>query len=444
MDRLPLPRDLPLPLPGDPLEFQLALVVLFAVHILFVNLMLGATLVGLYHEWRGRRDPDHDRLAHEIAATVTVNKSLAVVLGVAPLLVANVYYTLHFYSANALTGLAWIMVVPLVALAFLLTYAWEYSWDALAERKGVHMALGGGAAAIFLTVPLIFLANINLMLFPERWADVRGFLSALALPNVLPRYLHFLLASLGVTGLGLAAWFGRRSYPAAERFTTLDNDALRRHFLGLALGASALQFVAGPVVLFSLPERGLSWPLVWLLLGGATVAGFAVWRLWVEMRARRVGLGKGFAVVTILLATTIGFMVTVRHVYREASLAPHRALVAAHSEAFRTRALGASMRAAAGLLEPGETERSFSSPGQRIFTVQCNACHAVGEVRVGPPLEEMVAVYAGDPDGLIAWVRAPGRKRLDYPQMPPVRLSDADYRAVADYVLNREWDEGGA
>jgi len=41
-------------------------------------------------------------------------------------------------------------------------------------------------------------------------------------------------------------------------------------------------------------------------------------------------------------------------------------------------------------------------------------------------------------------VRAPGRKRLDFPQMPPVRLSDADYRAVADYVLNREWDEGGA
>ncbi len=86
---LPAPRDLALPLPADPLVLEIAVVFLFLLHILFVALMVGGSLLTLVYELRGRRDPDLDQLAHEIAKTVTVNKSLAVVLGVGPLLVVN-------------------------------------------------------------------------------------------------------------------------------------------------------------------------------------------------------------------------------------------------------------------------------------------------------------------------------------------------------------------
>ena len=77
---------------------------LFLLHILFVNLMVGGSLLTLAYEIRGLRRPELDQLAREIAATVTVNKSLAVVLGVGPLLAINVLYTLYFYTANSLTG----------------------------------------------------------------------------------------------------------------------------------------------------------------------------------------------------------------------------------------------------------------------------------------------------------------------------------------------------
>lgn len=442
MTNMPVPRDLPLPLPGTPVEFQFAIVLVFLLHILFVNLMLGTTLFALYYEVRGRREPDYDRLARELAGMVTVHKSLAVVLGVGPLLVANVYYTVYMYSANALTGTAWMMVVPLVATAFLLTYAYKYSWDALVERKGLHLAIGAAGAAIFLAVPLIFLANINLMLFPDLWPWVKGFLSALILPNVLPRYLHFLLASLAVTALVLAGWFGRASYPAAERFSFLTGDDLRRHFLAIACGASALQFIAGPLVYFTLPERGINWRLFFLILIGAGIGAFAVWRLWREMLTRRSAPGRGYWVIVGALCLTVVVMASVRHYYRELSLGPHRDLVEARTESFEAMALGARMRAEAGILSAGESEESFTSPGQRVFRVQCNACHAVGEVRVGPPLEEIAAAYPDDPAGLIAWVKAPGRKRTEFPQMPPIRLSDEDYRAVAEYVIGRGWEEG--
>jgi cytochrome c len=64
------------------------------------------------------------------------------------------------------------------------------------------------------------------------------------------------------------------------------------------------------------------------------------------------------------------------------------------------------------------------------------ACHALDERRVGPPLTEIVDIYSGNADGLIAWVKAPGRKRPDYPEMPPISMQEGQYRAVADYILD--------
>ncbi len=57
-------------------------------------------------------------------------------LGVGPLLAINTLYTVYFYTANALTGTFWISIVPLVVVAFLLTYAHKYLWHAMERRKG--------------------------------------------------------------------------------------------------------------------------------------------------------------------------------------------------------------------------------------------------------------------------------------------------------------------
>ncbi len=434
MDPLPIPRDFMLPMPASPVDLQLAVVLLFLAHILFVNLMLGGALLTLFYEVRGLRRPELDRLAHRIAHTVTVNKSLAVVLGVGPLLVMNALYGLWFYTANSLTGRAWIMIVPLVITAFLLLYAHKYSWEVLADRKGLHLAIGGAGAALLLMVPLIFLTNINLMLFPDRWLAVHGFLSALLLPNVLPRYLHFLLATVAITALFLAGWLCRRNQPADPGLSELDRAEIRRELLAAALGATALQVVAGPLLLMTLPPNGLSWPLVGNLALAVALAVIAVVLLWRELRDPGPLSARYWAVV-VALGCTVGLMGLVRHLYREEAIAPHRALVAAHTEVFRTAALGAEMRLAAGVPRLGEAEAA-ASPGERTFRSVCMACHAREERRVGPPLTEIVDLYTGNPQGLIAWVKAPGKKRPDYPQMPPIAMQEAQYLAVADYILD--------
>lgn len=330
----PVPRDIPLPLPLPEGVLVVLLVLSFLLHILFVNLMVGGSVLTLWAEIKGKTRPGYDTLAREIAATITVNKSLAVVMGVAPLLTINVLYTVFFYSANALTGTLWISIVPLVTAAFLLLYFHKYTWERYKDRKGFHISIAAAATVLLLFVPLIFLTNINLMLFPERWVEVKGFFSAVTMANVLPRYLHFLCASVAVMGLFLFGYMRRKGYAFEEIFgnTSFTRHGVLRKWYGLALVASLTQLGLGPLNFFTLPWHAVNWGLVYILLPGIGFAVTAMVLMWRELKGPEERLGKMFYPIVIVLTLTVLFMGTARHVYRAAALVPHRENIKALSD----------------------------------------------------------------------------------------------------------------
>ncbi|HOT00772.1 MAG TPA: cytochrome C [Acidobacteriota bacterium] len=321
----PVLRDLPLPLPLPAGVLAVILVLAFLAHILFVDLLLGGSLLTLWAELRGRREARYLGLARAVAATVTVNKSLAVVLGVAPLLAINTLYPIFFYPATILTGRLWISLVPILIAAFLLLYLHKYRWEQLSRRPALRLGVLGLAVALLLLVPLVFLTNVNLMLFPQRWGSVGGFWSAALLPNVLPRYLHFVCATLAVTGLFLAGWMRRPAYPAAERVSGFTRPDLLRLGYRLALFASLAQLALGPLNFFTLPWHGVTWELAGIFTAGLLFALAAMHQLGRELRAEDAAVGRRFWTVIALLSVTVLFMGWGRHTYRENALAPHRA-----------------------------------------------------------------------------------------------------------------------
>lgn len=430
---LPVPHDIPLPMPIDRVVAEGLLVALFIAHILFVALMVGGSILSLVYEFMGLKKRDYDVLAHEIASTVTVNKSLAVVLGVGPLLGINVLYTIYFYSANALTGTAWIMMVPLITAAFLITYAHKYSWEKLADAKGLHLSIGLLGTLLFLLIPLIFLANINLMLFPERWSEVRGFLSALALPNVLPRYFHFLVASILITALFGVVWFTRKSFPVEERFAELDRAALRRQFYGIALAAVGAQFVFGPLVLFTLPSDGLGWFMILVILAGAVLAVVAALMLWREMLTAPHTVGGRYVTIIALVVTVGMCMGYGRHLYRENAVDEHRAKMMAATDNYELASEAVHWRQLAGI---GLIKLP---PGEKRYVETCSGCHLVDKASAGPALTEIYELYGQDPQGvekMVAWAKKPGRKRTNMIAMPAFGyLPESELRATSEYML---------
>lgn len=439
LTQIPVPKDIPLPLPLSEGLLVFVLILSFLIHILFINLMIGGSILTFWYELRGRKNRDFDQLAREIASTITVNKSLAVVFGVAPLLSINVLYTLYFYSANALTGNIWISVVPWVAVAFLLFYLHKYSWDRLADNKPVHLSILGLGIVSFLFIPFIFLTNINLMLYPEEWGNVKGFFDAMTLPNVFPRYFHFIIASMAITGLFLAWWFGRKSFDIEKYFHSITKVWIRKQMLNLALIATGMQFIFGPLLFLTLPSQGISWSLFWVIIAGVAIAVVVLVQLWKLLNDENEIIGRRFYIVTALFIAIVAFMGTGRHIYRENTLSTHKEMMsertAAHWEMVR--------QAHENLLLPEiESEAGSFKPGQDLFQTNCAICHAANTRLVGPSMTEVVPLYRNDKDALKEWIKEPGRNRMDYPAMTGFpHLTDKQLTDISDYLLQEEWKD---
>ena len=452
----PIPKDVTLPLPVPPELLVVFHVVFFAMHILFVNLMLGGALLTFFFELRGRWRADYDALAHEIAKTITVNKSMAVVMGVGPLLFINLLYTSPFYGTTTLIGDAWIKIIPLVTVAFLLIYLHKYSWERLHAHKGLHITMIGAACAILLCVPLIFLTTINLMLFPELWKQVRGFADALFLPNVLPRYLHFLLASLSVMGLFLVKWTQTRHFPAETLFQELTRAELRRQFYTLALAATALQFLAGPLVFFTLPPAGMNVRTMLAVACGIACALPALWWMWQELDGGGSGAGRRYWHIVGAISLTVMFMVIGRHLYRAEALSGYQQAIAAKTAAYEQAVMDARNGKfpphdeAAGAKPPDAPKppsSDYQSPwrkdprfaqGDAVFHTVCFVCHAPAMKVVGPSLLEIYGLeaYKGHPELIGAWAIKPGPPKRQPPiPMPPVPKSLEECAAAGVYML---------
>lgn len=424
----PVPRDLPLPLPLPEGLLKTLLVLFFLVHILFVNLTVGGSLLVAFFEGLGFRHKRYDLLALEIAKTVTVNKSLAVVMGIGPLLCINLVYTVQWYGANAMTGHAWLLIIPLITVAFLLAYLHKYTWHRWETGgwKKLHWAIALTSVLLFLAIPFVFLANVNLMLFPSEWEKVKGFFSSLRIGNVFPRYLHFLLASIALAGLAGAGWFWKKA--VAEKVPGFTREELRRLFYRVAAWTTGLQFAAGPLLLFTLPGVGVT-PLLYKIILPSAALGLCLWFALVrKIRGGDPSLSKGYVPIVIFFSIVVLGMGSGRHAYREAALASHQSAVRDHTNTYQS----ALEKWNAG--NPELPEAEAETPEQLFAT--CAACHAPDTRLVGPPLNEIAEAYRGNPAGIVAWAKAPGKKRPDYPPMPPfAHLGDDKLKQIADYIL---------
>lgn len=429
----PIPRDLPLDLPLPEPVLIAVLIISFLLHIIFVDLMVGGVLLTLWAEIKGLKNKDYDELAHEIAKTVTVNKSIAVVLGVGPLLSINVLYTVYFYSANALTGMMWLMLIPLITIAFLLTYLHKYTWEKLANNKMLHISIIALAALLLLFIPFIFLTNVNLMLFPDKWSQVKGFLSAMLLPNVFPRYFFFIFSTLSVTGLFLFWYFGRKKYEYESKFQAISRYEIRKKFYTITLiGLSVQLLLAGPILIATLPSAGLSWNVIGIIFIGAGLVVLPIYWIWKSITGKPENLDIHFRKVFVTLFTTVAIMGVGRHVYRAHTLAPHQALVAKETYLFE-KASAAAFKEANDPAKIAEREKNL---GANTFKASCSSCHAPDTKLVGPPVTEMLSIYNGKKNDLIAWIKAPGKKRADAPQMPGFpQLTEKELNALSDYIL---------
>ena len=271
--------------PAHPLIFLVLGVVTFALHLTAVNVMLGT--LGLAAWGAFSKNPYWQRLAGALGTTAKVAVSVAIVLGVAPLLFVQVIYDPFWYTSNVISAwwlLGFLAILTVAYLALYRFYGLNHRYEA--DGRPVHLEgapKGGvwlaGSLVLMLVCGLIMHAVVNQSLLPAEWMNwyaPNGEIEPYgrSLHSVTPaRLLFFLLLSLPVT----AGWlFGMRRYLLSSGETDYGYvDFIEGLAHGMARVGSVLVLLAGAAWMATLLET-MSWfaGSVWMWIGLVPLAYF--------------------------------------------------------------------------------------------------------------------------------------------------------------------------
>ena len=284
-------------LPAPPWVFLALDLLLFAIHILLINIVLGSVLIAVFGNTAGAQGAT----AHT-ASRLPSSLALAINFGVAPLLFMQVIYGHLFYTSSILMAVYWLIVVPLLIIGY-------YALYIHAKKSATNLKLSRAslwlAGLILLYVGAMFVNNMTLMLQPDKWvhyfASRKGTFLNISDPTFLPRYFHFIVASIAVGGLFLAHARARQGKDSTGIGLKIFAYAtMVQTFIGMWFLAS----IPKPFLIQFMGQNPLATTVLMTAFAGAIASIGAA-------------LSQRLRTTTVLFSITIAAMVLTRHNLRQ-------------------------------------------------------------------------------------------------------------------------------
>lgn len=255
MDPLIIPQPDTIPVSWG--WFQFLLLVTFPLHLLAMNAMLGGLAIGIVQHVRG--GALQKQLAHRIAIALPLVIAFVVNFGVAPLLFVQVLYGQFLYTSSVLMGVFWILIVPVLIIAYYGAYFYDFRFIQLGSAGPFVAVL---VFSLLVVIGFFFSNNMLLMATPEQFGEYfshkGGTLLSFGQPGFWPRFLHMLLGALAIGGL-FVALLGRFRKSANPDLAKYAEQVGLSSFLFL----TSCNVMVGVWYLLSLPKE-----LMMLFMGG--------------------------------------------------------------------------------------------------------------------------------------------------------------------------------
>lgn len=245
----------------------------FLVHIVFGSWTMGALVLAPTFEAVGvlRHDVRFDRYARALASVLVKVFSLGATFGAFAVLVVTGLYPRFFVSLITLFFWPAVVAFSVWLLVVLLLFPYGLRWDRFAGHKGVHIAMGYGAAAFEHVFLVIIVALDSFLLTPGQ--GIRSFFNASYWPELAHRFVgNVSWASFFIAAVAAVYAASRRS--ADERWYF---HWAARVSLVVGLTTLALQMVIGFIFVealkhasYSAYQYSLQGPFAWLWLLQAT------------------------------------------------------------------------------------------------------------------------------------------------------------------------------
>ena len=127
------------------LWFEVLLIFTFFIHMILMNFILGGSLLTVWDLLRGKLEKNASRSIPTLIA-LTVN------FGVPPLLFVQVLYGHLFYSSSVMVAVPWILVIPVLILAYYSAY--------LFVRKSERAPAWSKGALVVTSLFLLYIAFV--------------------------------------------------------------------------------------------------------------------------------------------------------------------------------------------------------------------------------------------------------------------------------------------
>lgn len=301
--------------PSHPIIFLVLGVVTWALHIVAVQIMMGTSVLTL---WGALSPQGHSRrLAQSMMPVSKFMLSLAVFLGVAPLLFVQVIYDPFWYTSNVLS--AWWVIGFIVILTFAALLNMVFYNNNIGLAKKAKATCPG---SMLLSIALLFVVGFIMhvltyqMLLPEQWMDwyaPNGHIDASGQglhAYSLPRFLFFMMLSAPVVGamlMGYQRYYRPRLGDDSVNMTAdyLDWVARTGHRLVVLGGLASV--AVGAWWMLSLPDNMAFFAgSLWMWIALFSLVAFVFFATWVRANHLQshwayAVLGSG-AVVMIVIA----------------------------------------------------------------------------------------------------------------------------------------------
>ncbi|MEW6765033.1 MAG: hypothetical protein AB1344_04495 [Pseudomonadota bacterium] len=278
-------------IPTHPVVFLILGVATFALHIAAVQIMLGASGLTIWGALSG--DAHKRRLAQSMVMVTKFMLSVAILIGVAPLLFVQVTYDPFWYTSNVLSAWWVIGFILILTVASLLWFWFNARNYKLGESKKTSCP-GSAILSVILLLVVGFIMHVltNQMLSPEKWMEwyaPGGVLdtSGRTLHEYnLPRFLFFIVMSVPVIGAVLVGY--RRFYLPRLGDESLNMSREYLDWTGrlgqkmISIGG-VLTVVMGIWWMATLPEKVAGFAYSpWAIISLLALLGFAAFARWVN------------------------------------------------------------------------------------------------------------------------------------------------------------------
>lgn len=339
----------------------------FSFHIFFVLMTIGTAILAFFyflHTWWLKRT-DETKWEKTILRYFLAHKSLAIVLGVAPLLLIQVGFSIPFFNSIGIFATYWMLIIVFLIVAFL-------SFDLLGHKiyvhRYLHLFVGTIALISLLIVPAIFVLILVTAENPDYWDSIirNGYrLDGIFAVHWFLRYLHV---------IGAAIVFGA----AFHYFFSARDDEWKRLSMSKWMMAGILfQFIEGPALAFLLPHK---FDLIALIFLTVAILS-ATYIVWIVFSASNAGTLLKLRFIAPLLIFTLISMLLIRQHFQDLSFVPLAQKVKKNSDIYMQ------------LLSPYQSKaiRHYMSniglvydSGPTIYSQSCSFCHGSDGNGKGP------------------------------------------------------------